>query len=272
MDRTQSPVGRGLASLTAALFCLERQPTCRCADRLALTLARPRKDQNQLKEVPFKMLYSGFVGLTILLSLVAIYFGLKFIGRGAWLLAWMRGCAGIGLLVLAGLLLLTSLDLLSYTQVLTSKTLGTISFERKDDQYFKGTLTLIVEGTETEYELYGDQWQIDARIITWTGMLQMMGAKPGYRLDRLSGRYYSLEDEHRKKRSAHQLSSSEYWVDIWSWLQSSGGMVPLIEANYGSATYLPMEDGAFYEIGLSANGLLAKPMNDVAENAIKRWR
>ncbi|WP_075187906.1 multidrug transporter [Teredinibacter haidensis] len=218
------------------------------------------------------MLYSGFVGLIILLSLAAIYFGLKMMGRGRWLLAWMRGTFGIGLLVGAVLLGLLSLDLLSYKLLLENKPLGTISFSKLADQHYTAKLTLINEGTELEYPIFGDQWQIDARIISWTGALKMLGAKPGYRLDRLSGRYYSLEDEHRKQRSIHQLASSEYWVDIWSWLQNDSGFVPLIDATYGSATYLPMDDGAFYEVSLSSSGLLAKPMNKVAENAVEHWR
>jgi len=218
------------------------------------------------------MLYSGFASITIVLALVAVYFGLKLVGRGEWLLAWLRGCAGLAFLLLAILMLLVGLDLFSYDQLMQNKSLGTISFSKDGEQEYTAKLTLNHENTEEDYILRGDQWQIDARIISWTGVLKMFGAKPGYRLDRLSGRYYSLEDEHRKQRSVHQLNSSDYFVDSWSWLQSSGNAVPLVDAVYGSATYLPMEDGAFYEISLSATGLLAKPMNDVAEQALRRWQ
>jgi hypothetical protein len=131
---------------------------------------------------------------------VAIYFGLKMVGKGRWIIAWMRGSVGLGLLALAVFMVLVSLDLLSYKQLLSEKTLGTISFSQNDTQDYTATLTLIHEGSENSVVIYGDQWQIDARVIAWTGFLKGMGAKPGYRLDRLSGRYYSLEDEHRKKR------------------------------------------------------------------------
>lgn len=218
------------------------------------------------------MLYSGFAGITLLLSLVAVYMGLKFIGRGGWILAWLRGTAGLALIAMAVLLVLIALDMFSYKQVLNDKVLGTISFSRVENQHYKANLTLIHAGTEKEYELYGDQWQVDARLISWTGFFKMMGAKPGYRLDRLSGRYYSLEDEYRKQRSVHQLDGSDYGVDFWSWVNASGNHVPLVDAVYGSATFLPMEEGAFYEISLTSSGLIAKPMNDVAEQAISRWK
>lgn len=218
------------------------------------------------------MLYSGFIGIIFLLAIIAVYLGIKMVGKGTWLLAWLKGTAGLSLLVIAVLLVLISMDMLSYQQVFNEKPLGTISFEKKGDQLYTGKLTLIDTGEEQDYAIYGDQWQVDARIISWTGILKLLGAKAGYRLDRLSGRYYSLEDEHRKQRSVHQLQSSEYWVDFWSWLHNSGDFLPLIDAVYGSATYLPMEDGAFFEITLTLNGLAAKPMNGVAEQAVKRWR
>ncbi len=218
------------------------------------------------------MLYSAFASVTILFSLVALYFCIKLVGRGTWILAWMRGTVAVGLLIIALLLVLTGLDLLSYKQLYEHKPLGTISFAQEGEQSYTATLNLIDLGTEQDFTLSGDQWQIDARLISWTGLFKMLGGKPGYRLDRLSGRYYSLEDEHRKQRTVHQLDHSEYWVDMWSFLQNSGSFVPMVDAVYGSATYLPMEDGAFYRISLSANGLLAEPMNEVAEQAVMRWK
>jgi hypothetical protein len=40
---------------------------------------------------------------------------------------------------------------------------------------------------------------------------------------------------------------------------------------YGSATYLPMSDGALYEIKVSQSGLVARPMNQAAREAVSGW-
>ena len=40
-----------------------------------------------------------------------------------------------------------------------------------------------------QYVLYGDQWQIDARVVRWKLPALMAGVPPLYRLERLSGRY-----------------------------------------------------------------------------------
>jgi hypothetical protein len=44
-----------------------------------------------------------------------------------------------------------------------------------------------------------------------------------------------------------------------------------VDALYGSATYLPMVDGALYEIKVSQSGLLARPLNQAAREAVGSW-
>lgn len=218
------------------------------------------------------MLFAAFASISLLLAVVAFYFGARILGRFKWILGWLRGMAGLALIAIAVFLALAGLDLLSYKQILKDKPLLTISFEKQEEQVFQATLLFIESNEEQSFEVQGDQWQVDARIIRWKGFFQMLGAKPGYRLDRLSGRYYSLEDERRKKRSAHELSTSKTGLDMWALVHENSGFVPLLDAVYGSATYLPMEDGAIYQISLSASGLVATPMNAIAEKAISRWR
>jgi len=218
------------------------------------------------------MLFSAFAGITIIIALVAVYLAVKILAKSTWILGFLRGFSGLLMISISVLMVLVGLDLFSYKQLQKDKPILTISFEKKDDQHFESTLLYIEQGNEQKHELYGDQWQIDARMIRWRGLFELFGAKPGYRLDRLNGRYYSLEDERRKPRSAHQLQESEFGLDFWSWAQENGRFMPLVDAIYGSATYLPMEHGAIYQISLSASGLTAKPLNPIAESAISRWQ
>lgn len=217
------------------------------------------------------MSFGVFAGVSLILALAALYVGLRVLGKFGWVLGFIRGAIGLSLVACAVVFVLAGLDLLSYKQLLNEKPILTISFTKQDEQLYKSTLVFIEEGEEATFEVRGEQWQIDARIIRWLGVFQMLGAKPGYRLDRLSGRYYSLEDERRKDRTVHQITQSEYGLDMWQWSQQNGRFLPIIDAVYGSATYLPMEDGAIFQVSLSANGLTAKPLNEVAEKAINRW-
>lgn len=218
------------------------------------------------------MFWGATTGFIIVISLVAIFFGLKLLGHKGWILGWLRGSLGLLMLVLATLCILVAIDLNSYQQLLAEKPVITLSFEKLEEQSFKAKLVYVEEGVEKEYVLKGDQWQVDARIIRWLGVFRAMGATPAYRLDRISGRYYSLEDERRKDRTVHQMTDQQYGLDTWSWLNAHSNYVPWVDAIYGSATFLPMEDGALYQISLTHNGLVAKPLNDLATDAINRWR
>ena len=44
-----------------------------------------------------------------------------------------------------------------------------------------------------------------------------------------------------------------------------------VDAEYGSATFLPMADGALFTVKLSSTGLVARPENDRATIAIQDW-
>jgi hypothetical protein len=128
------------------------------------------------------------------------------------------------------------------------------------------------EGRESLYELAGDQWQLDARLIKWPNALATLGVKPGFRLDRISGRYYSLEHERNAERTVYALNESQMGVDVWAFFHGSENVPPVIDAVYGSATFVPMADDALYEILLSHTGLLARPLNQPAQAAVTDWQ
>lgn len=217
------------------------------------------------------MSFGIFSFLCIIFAVAALYLAFRLLGKLGWFFTWVRATVGLAMVALAVMLVLASLDIQSYKKILKDHPIMTMSFEKVESQVYKVKISYIEDAEDEEYELRGDQWQIDARIMQLTGVFDMFGAKPGYRLDRLSGRYYSLEDEHRKKRTVYQLRSSKYGFDFWSWLRDYGMIVPFVEAHYGSATYLPMEHGALFQVSLTARGLVARPMNAIAEEAINRW-
>ncbi|MFL0802798.1 MAG: hypothetical protein K6L81_03710 [Agarilytica sp.] len=216
-------------------------------------------------------MFSILTGVLILLAMLLVFYGGRILASFNWILGWVRGMAGLSLIALSLLLVFVGLDLFTYKQILSDKPILTISFQKQKEQHFKTTISYIEEGFEEHYEIYGEQWQVDARVIRWRGIMASFGAKPGYRLDRLSGRYYSLEDERRKQRSVHQLDQSEYGLDMWKWVQENG-FLPIFDAIYGSATFLPMEDGAIYQVSLSASGLVSTPLNSIAKEAVNQWQ
>ncbi len=217
-------------------------------------------------------MFTVMPGILILLAILFTFYGVRTLAKFSWFFGWLRGMIGLCLVTLAVLFVFVGLDLTSYEKILTDKPILTISFNKQEDQLYAATVVNIEAGGEENYAIHGDQWQIDARVIRWRGVFQMFGMKPGYRLERISGRYYSLEDERRKPRTIHPLSQSEYGLDTWLWVQENGRLIPVFDAVYGSATYLPMADGAIYQVSLSASGLVAKPLNRIAKQAVSQWQ
>jgi hypothetical protein len=61
-------------------------------------------------------------------------------------------------------------------------------------------------------------------------------------------------------------------VDFWQLLKTYHDYLPLADAKYGSAAYVPMADGAQYVVSVSATGLLIRPLNDAAKKAVGGWK
>jgi len=198
---------------------------------------------------------------------VLVIAGLLFFRHPGWLLTWLKGMAVFGA-ILAGLyVLVIAVNLTSYHSLVGMQTVATISTQRQADQIWQVTLNSD-DSVSTVRTLQGDQWQIDVRIIRFSGPLRWLDIASGYRLDRLSGRYTSLEQERSSPRTAIALSEA-IWPDLWQWDREVN--LPFVEAVDGNATFMPMRDGAVFDVKLSSSGLVAVPVNDQARAAVQFW-
>jgi len=122
-----------------------------------------------------------------------------------------------------------------------------------------------------EFGVRGDEWQIDARVLKWRPLGNLLGFDTVYRLDRLSGRYADIASERSAPRSVHDLAE-EPGVDFWAIARRYPRYLPLIDALYGSAAYVPMADGAEYVVTVSSSGLVVRPANEAARRAVGGWK
>lgn len=121
------------------------------------------------------------------------------------------------------------------------------------------------------FELRGDEWQIDARLLKWRPMGNLLGLDTLYRLERLSGRYGDVAAERSAPRTVHELSEPA-GLDLWTLTRRYQKYVPLADAMYGSAAYVPLADNAEYVVTVSASGLVVRPANDAARQAVGGWK
>lgn len=210
--------------------------------------------------------------LQILLSLLALILCVVSLGvlfktwfGKSWFFSWLKGTLGFICLGLIASVVFLMLDLWSYKLALKEQALADIHIKQLDEAYF--VLKFKVNGEhEQKFQILGDQWQLDMRLLTWKGPFLTLGFEPIYRFERLSGRYANIDDERLKQRTVYPLNTSSF-VDLWRISQIFDFW---LHANYGSSLFMPLTDNAKYTIFLSARGLVAKPMNKEAESAVNK--
>lgn len=213
----------------------------------------------------------SFDAVPLILMLVCLLFvvgGAVVLIRQQWFLQWLKGTAGLVLIGMAVYLSLFALNLFSYHELREGAPIATVSFRSNGEQSYIASVSQ-PDGTSRDFQLKGDLWQLDARIVRWKGLLALFGFAPGYELDRIQGRYLSLEDERSLDRTVYEISQEQLGFDVWA--NAYDGWSLIVDARYGSATYLPMADGAIFEVRLESAGLVGRPLNGSAQQAVSRW-
>jgi hypothetical protein len=115
------------------------------------------------------------------------------------------------------------------------------------------------DGREVAYTLSGDQLYVDARILKWHPMANVLGLHTVYELDRVAGRYHDLAQEQQQPRTVLSLAP-ERQVDLFKLRQRYALLSPLLDAEYGSATFAAADNPTQYEVRVSTTGLLIRKL------------
>lgn len=201
----------------------------------------------------------------------------------------VRGVAGAalggGAIWLASLAAMFGMNVQTYGRLTYERPVATLALRQLGPQYYE--VNLIQPAPEGQqdgrtaaasalYPVHGDDWRIEAQVLKWKPWANVLGLDSQYRLDRLSGRYRSIEQELHGERSAYDLGAAAnaehngaipYKVEAWDAIRQYRRYVNAADTLYGSAAYMPMADGARYEVWITQSGLVARPVNDVARNA-----
>ena len=176
---------------------------------------------------------------------------------------------GLVATVLGGASILLAFSYYGYGRLVDEQVVGKIEFSQSAPGEF--TARLMIDGKPDRLlALRGDEWQIDARVVLWKPPVTLLGLDPIYQLDRLSGRYSDIDDEMKEQRTVYALTE-ELTLDVWRVARQFPRLVPGVDAYYGTATYVPMADGARFEVTLSRDALIARPVNEAARKAVGDW-
>jgi hypothetical protein len=181
----------------------------------------------------------------------------------------LTGVTAAALILLSVCAGLVAANLRTYQRLTYEEPAGELQLTRLADRRFSAVLTY-PDGQRADFTLDGDEWQIDARVLKWSGLANLLGFDAVYRLERIGGRYSRVADEVSQVRTVYDLNPPRR-IDLWDLVHQNHEWVPWVDALYGSATFLPMADGALYEIKVAQSGLVARPLNQAARDAVGSW-
>ena len=175
----------------------------------------------------------------------------------------IRRLIGLLLVLLALAAALLTFTVYRYLQLFHDRPVAMIELHQEAPQRFRATVMRSnatgTEPTLEHYTLLGDAWQIDARVLRWQLPAALAGVPALYALDRIAGRYDDVGQERSAERSVYGLNESPV-PDLFSLKKNFPRWLPFIDAQYGSATWMPMFDDARYMVLFNdRGGLLARP-------------
>lgn len=222
-------------------------------------------------------------------SATAVVIGVGLVATGAAALFRGRIVSGVlsaigggGLMAAGAVTVLTGLNIQTYARLTHERPVAVLDLKRLGPQHFEVTLSQAEDETGAEtrstvYPVHGDEWRIEAQVLRWKPWAHVLGLDSQYRLDRLSGRYQSAQQELTAARSVHVLSGEDradgfierlpWRISAWDAARRWRRHVDAVDTLYGSAAYMPMADGARYEVWITQSGLIARPANAPARDA-----
>lgn len=123
-------------------------------------------------------------------------------------------------------------------------------------QRFTATLRF-PDGREATYAISGDEIYVDAHILKWHSLANTLGLNTAYELDRIGGRYREIGKEQTASRTLYALGQPKP-VDIFDLRRRYVFLAPFVDAEYGSAAFVPVDEPAELELRVSTTGLLIR--------------
>lgn len=214
-------------------------------------------------------LASLVLGLLILLAWgVAAWLAL----RWTWLLGWLKGSVIVGLFLVGVLLAAVVVDISSWSSAGNGRPVAHISVERKNANEAQVQISLVGGNhAEMTVPVMGDYLEIGFNTLRWQGVFNSIGlsSRPAW----IRNHFDTLDGTRSNGSSADNpipLPHSVSPIKLWELLQNEGAQSFLrsfVRAGSQRVDYIPLKDGALFELKFSDGKLLMEPLNETAQQA-----
>jgi len=162
------------------------------------------------------------------------------------------GTIGTLMTLTGGLMFAIALNINTYERSPTSQPLAQITVEQSNAREYRISLMRIPSGDLQVFQVHGDTWHVTARQINWYGWTQWVGMHSNTRLQTLlsngsDANFYSLS-----RSPGIDLASVPLRFPITQTILQSGIL---------TSTDYPLQDGARYQINVTATGLDVRQIN-----------
>ena len=212
--------------------------------------------------------FVGLVGALMLIGGVARLFQLRFLSGafrflfGGFVLA---GAAVIGLI---------GLNLQTYARLTHEQLAAEIELKQLSPNQFAATVRKtddkgLLKEPQT-FQLAGDKLRIEGRVWKLKPWANVIGEDSFYRFERIQGRWDDPARENTTPSTADDSIADTAGIDVFG--LPLGTAAPFqLDTTFGSGVYMPMVDGAIYQVMMTQSAFIARGKNEVAVNALNTW-
>jgi hypothetical protein len=191
------------------------------------------------------------------LGVLLVFFGILSFWYLQFSQSAVRIFGGLLLLLLGALVGTISVGMLGYRALTREDVAARIAVKPDGAKRFTAIFRF-PDGRQATYQLAGDELYVDAHIIKWHPYANMVGLHTAYELDRVAGRYRDTKEEQAAARTVYALARQKP-VNLYEIRQRFTFLAPVFDAEYGSASYVPVTQPAEFELRVSTTGLLLRP-------------
>lgn len=184
--------------------------------------------------------------------------GLVALFRARFLAFALRLLLGLALVFLGTTLGAISLGMQGYRALMREDVAARLFVEPRGPQRFAAKV-LFPDGRQAAFDLAGDEIYVDAHILKWKPLANLVGLHTAYELGRVAGRYRDLQQERTAARTVYSLGRDRE-VDLFGLRLRYPFLAPLVDAEYGSASFVPVTQPSELELRVSTTGLLIRPV------------
>jgi hypothetical protein len=197
------------------------------------------------------------VGLLLMvLGLAQILVGSVALARRRPLRFAVQAVFGVTLALVGALAAVIAMGILGYSTLTRETVAAKILVTPTGPQRFDARVRF-EDGREATFDIHGDEIYVDAHVLKWKPLANLIGLHTAYELGRIAGRYRSIEQERTAMRTVHSLGEPKL-VDLFDLRNRYAWLAPLVDADYGSASFVPVAKPAELEVRVSTSGLLIR--------------